>query len=264
LNSFSAGIRARLRGLATGYTILVPLQLPNPFNHTPITALLNQKFNNQEKKMLKLYGHGVSNYYNVAKLAMLEKGLDFEEVVVGGEKDAEYMRKSPAGKMPFLETDQGFITETNVILEYIDDACEGPSFFPSDPFAKAKVRELMKHMELYVELPARRLYPVAFMGGSATDQEKAEVKELLEKGFASVNALAVFDPYIAGKELTYADFYSQFTLALATRVTKAVFDWNTLNEMPKFKAVLGELGERESTKKVMEGQMAAMAARAGQ
>lgn len=30
--------------------------------------------------MLKLYGFSVSNYYNMVKLALLEKGLPFEEV----------------------------------------------------------------------------------------------------------------------------------------------------------------------------------------
>lgn len=213
--------------------------------------------------MVKLYGHAVSNYHNAAKLALLEKGVTFEEVIVGGDKDAEYLKKSPAGKIPFLETDQGFLTETNVIMEYVDEAFDGPSFFPADPFAKAKVRELMKYMELYVELPARRLYPAAFMGGSASDQEKEEVKALLEKGFAAVHSLAIFDPYIAGKEPTYADFYCQFTLGLATRLTKAVYGWNILAEMPKLKALLTTIGERGSTKKVVADQMAALSARAG-
>ena len=213
--------------------------------------------------MLKLYGHAVSNYYNIAKLAMLEKGVEFEEVVIGGEKDAEYMRKSPLGKMPCLETDQGFLTETNVIIEYIDEAFDGPSFFPKDPFARAKVRELMKYMELYIELPSRRLHPEAFFGGKVSDEEKADVKVLLEKGLAGVEALAVYDPYMCGKELTYADFYSQFSLGLATRVTKTVYDWNTLAEMPKYKALLGELGARESTQKVMADQMEAMKAMSG-
>ena len=31
--------------------------------------------------MFKLYGFAVSNYYNMVKLALLEKGLPFEEVL---------------------------------------------------------------------------------------------------------------------------------------------------------------------------------------
>lgn len=213
--------------------------------------------------MLKLYGHPISNYYNAAKLAMLEKGVDFEEITVGGDKGNDYLKKSPMGKMPCLETDHGFLTETNVIIEYIDEAFTGPSFFPKDPFARAKVRELMKYLELYIELPARRLHPEAFFGGKVSDDVKTEVKGLLEKGFAGVNTLAAFNPYMCGQELTYADFYSQFTLGLATRVTKAVYDWNSLAEMPGFKALLEELGQRQSTQKVMADQKAALKAMSG-
>ncbi|MCP4751867.1 MAG: glutathione S-transferase [Proteobacteria bacterium] len=211
--------------------------------------------------MVKLYGDAVSNYYNIVKLCLLEKGIEFEEVAGGSQKDAAFFKKSPAGKIPFLETQQGFITETDVIIDYIDEVLDGPSFFPADPFEKAKVRELMKYMELYIELPARRLYPAAFMGGTVEDREKEEVRLLLEKGFDAVKSLAKFDPYIAGKELTYADFYSQYSLALATRVTKAVYGWNSLNDLPAFKGLLKELGERESSKKVAADQMTALSAR---
>lgn len=209
--------------------------------------------------MLKLYGYPVSNYYNIAKLCLLEKGVEFEEVDVSAqEKDAEYFKKSPVGKMPFLETESGFITETDVIIDYIDDVCDGPSFFPADPYEKAKVRELMKHMELYIELPARRLYPEAFMGGKVEDKEKEEVKPLLEKGFASIKTLANFDPYFAGKELTYADFYSVFSLGLATRVTKGIYNWNAMAELPGLGELLKELGERETVKKVNADMITAL------
>lgn len=208
--------------------------------------------------MVKLYGHPISNYYNIAKLCLLEKGVEFEEVQIGLKKTEELLSQSPAGKIPFLVTDQGVLTETDVILEYVDAAFDGPTFFPSDPFARAKVRELMKHMELYIEQPARRLYGAAFQGKAVSDQEKEEVRGLLEKGFAAVTALAKFEPYIAGKELTYADFYSLHSMALATRVTKAVYGWNSLNEMPEFKSLLKELGERDTVKKVAEDQIKAL------
>ena len=52
--------------------------------------------------MLKLHGFSSSNYYNVPKLAFLEKGIEFEEVVsytgVGPKYYPEYLHKSPMGK----------------------------------------------------------------------------------------------------------------------------------------------------------------------
>jgi len=210
--------------------------------------------------MLKLYGFPVSNYTNIIMLALLEKGIEFEYVTTRPQKSAEFLSKNPMGKIPVLETDQGFLSETSTILEYLEETGGGPALYPADAFEKAKVRELIKHMELYVELPARRVYPDAFFGGKTSEENVAAVRPLLEKGFASVTALAQFTPYLAGRELTYADFYAQFALGVATRVTKILYNWNALEEFSELKTLLSKLGERESFKQVAAEQKAAMAA----
>ena len=50
--------------------------------------------------MLKLHGFAVSNYFNMVKLALLEKGLDFEVKVVHGSQDPDFLAISPRGKVP--------------------------------------------------------------------------------------------------------------------------------------------------------------------
>lgn len=65
--------------------------------------------------MLKLYGFPLSNYYNKVKLVLLEKGIPFEEVhaPVGPGSDPEaHADKSPLGKVPYIETEQGFLCES--------------------------------------------------------------------------------------------------------------------------------------------------------
>ncbi len=60
--------------------------------------------------MLKLCGFAASNYYNKVKLALLEKGVPFEEVTAWvGETDTT---ASPLGKVPYLLTDDGPISES--------------------------------------------------------------------------------------------------------------------------------------------------------
>ena len=73
--------------------------------------------------MLKLYGFAVSNYYNMVKLALLEKGLPFEEVPFYAGQSAEALAISPRGKVPVLETDKGFLnnvtsTRQNVTVKF--------------------------------------------------------------------------------------------------------------------------------------------------
>jgi glutathione S-transferase len=105
--------------------------------------------------MLKLHGFSSSNYYNVPKLALLEKGQPFEEVVsytgVGPKYRPEYLQKSPLGKVPCLETPEGFISESRAILEYIERAHPEPSLLPDTPFGVAKVQEFSQFIELYFE-----------------------------------------------------------------------------------------------------------------
>ena len=52
--------------------------------------------------MLKLHGFSVSNYYNMVKLALLEKGLPFEEVTFYGGQAPQALEVSPRGKVPVL------------------------------------------------------------------------------------------------------------------------------------------------------------------
>ena len=68
--------------------------------------------------MLKLCGFAASNYYNKVKLALLEKGVPFEEVLAWlGETDPA---ATPLGKVPYAITDEGPLSESTVILEYVE------------------------------------------------------------------------------------------------------------------------------------------------
>ncbi len=57
--------------------------------------------------MLKLHGFAFSNYHNVVKVVLLEKGIDFEEVTSYPPADDAYFAKNPTGKYPCLEFGSG-------------------------------------------------------------------------------------------------------------------------------------------------------------
>ena len=205
--------------------------------------------------MLKLYGYAGSIYSRVVKLALLEKGLAFDEVPIPLRKDgsfvlgAGYLDKSPMGKLPCLETSAGTLTETSVILDYLDDLGEGPSFYPADAFERAKVKELMKCIELYIELPARRVYG-EFFTRPVSDPEKQVVRELLESGFAAFQSLARFEPYLAGAEISYADFFGLYAVPTATAVTREVYGWDTYNWISGLRDWLALMQERDTVKRI--------------
>ena len=203
---------------------------------------------------IKLYGFPISNYYNMVKAILIEKGMDFEEVLVKPNQDSDYLSKSPMGKVPALETDHGFLTETGVMMDYLDSLGEGPSFYPENPYEKAKVQEIIRYLELYVELPARRLYGDVFFGKPASDALKAEVKPQLEKGFAALAKIAKYEPYIAGSQISYADFYFRFSFNLATLVCRRALDWNAQGEFEGAKNLMKLMDERASIQKVLADQ----------
>lgn len=208
--------------------------------------------------MIRLYGFPISNYYSMVKMTLLEKGMAFEEVLVRPSQEADYLSFSPMGKVPCLETEQGFLTETEVIVDYLHDLGQGASFYPDDPFDKAKIRELIRYLELYIELPARRLYGDVFFGKPASDTEKESVRKELQKGFAALRRLAVYSPYIGGSVMSYADFYFLFSVGLVTRVTKKALDWDVFSTEPGIRDLLALLEQRDSVKTIRAAQKAAM------
>ena len=108
--------------------------------------------------MIKLCGFGVSNYYNKIKIILLAKGVPFVEEYVGVSHDSLRLQQSPARKIPFLDVDGLVLSESQAIAEYLEDSFSQPALYPADVLERARCRELIEIIELYLELPARRLY----------------------------------------------------------------------------------------------------------
>ena len=131
--------------------------------------------------MLKLCGFRISNYHNKVRIALLEKAVPFEEdSSCSPSQKEEFLARSPIGKVPFLELDGGRrLAESDVIVEYLEDAFPKKPLMPKDPFERARVRELVKFLELHVELAARRLYGEVFFKRRVTEEAKtAAAKDL--------------------------------------------------------------------------------------
>jgi len=212
--------------------------------------------------MLKLCGFHLSNYHNKVRIALLEKGVPFEEDpgCSPSQKD-EFLARSPIGKVPFLELDGGRrLAESEVIFEYLEDAYPQKPLLPRDPFERAKVRELVKFMELHVELVARRLYGEVFFKRPASQEVKEAVAKDLAKGVRALRQLARFEPYIAGKQLTVADCAAFVHLPLVSLASKHGFGRDVLDDWPQVKPYLKMLGERPAFRKVNDDRKAAQAA----
>ncbi|MDX8354543.1 glutathione S-transferase family protein [Cognatiyoonia sp. IB215182] len=78
-------------------------------------------------------------------IAFEEVGTPYEAVrldfAAGEQTKEDYRRINPKGRVPALETPDGILTETGAVLEYV-----APSLVPADPYAAAKMRELMCYL----------------------------------------------------------------------------------------------------------------------
>jgi glutathione S-transferase len=209
--------------------------------------------------MLKLCGFRISNYYNKVRIVLLEKGIAFEEDATQVPKQTDaYLARSPMGKVPFLELDGGQrLSESQAICEYLEEAYPQKALLPREPLARAKVRELILHMELHLELVARRLYGAVFFKGEISDGAKSAVEKDLVKGVRAFRTLARFDPYVAGPELTLADCAGFVHLPLVSLATKLAYGRDFLEDLPQLRPYIRMLAERPAFHRVNEDRKAA-------
>ena len=210
--------------------------------------------------MLTLCGFPLSNYYNKVKLALLEKGVPFtEEVVLTKSTDEAVINASPLGKIPFIRTEHGALSESQAILDYIEAVWPLPALLPTDAFAAAKVRELTTFVDWHLEMTARQLYGAAFFGAEPLSAANlARIRKQLETNIAAFKKLAKFSPYVAGDSFTQADCAAFASLPLVGMASKVAFGEDLLLAGGvDYKAYVKVISERPSAQKVVADRKAA-------
>jgi glutathione S-transferase len=211
--------------------------------------------------MITLVGFAVSNYYNKVKIALIEKGVPFDEELNWAAKDEPTLACSPLGKVPFVRTPHGPLCESQVILEYLEDAHPQAPLLPADPFRRAKVRELVAFLELHLELVARRLYPQAYFGGTVEPAVIDATRRELERNAAAFARLASFAPFVAGDAFTVADCAAIVHLPLVSGASRAIWGEDVLAGTPA-RDYLKRMAERPSVQRVNADRKANLELRA--
>jgi glutathione S-transferase len=182
--------------------------------------------------MVTLHGFPFSNYYNMVKHALLVKEVPFtERIAYPG--SLEILQVNPGGKVPAMTTEQGTnLAESSVLLDYLEDAWPQHPLYPANADERARVRQLMRTAELYLELPARRLLPAILGEGAPSGETITEVRAALSRGVTMLKALAQFAPYVAGTRLSMADIYLRYALVIPKIAAPALLDWELLDDVP--------------------------------
>jgi glutathione S-transferase len=210
--------------------------------------------------MLRLHGFPSSNYYNIAKLTLLEKHLEFEEVRVytgAGEKyRPDYLSMSPQGKVPCLETERGFLSESRAISNYLEDAHPEPALYPRDPFDRAKVHELTLVLDLYFDLPVRRVLRNFFSRSKPPTSVADEVRTTLLRTTRTLTELARFDTFLVGGTFGAADVVAACHFPMVRLVARKSLDFDPLEGVPGIDDYIARLEERSTVKRLRADQNA--------
>jgi glutathione S-transferase len=129
---------------------------------------------------VKLYWHPFSIFPRRVRVALREKDLACEEVLVdlpgGATRGAEFRRMNPFGQVPVLEDGDLVVYESLAILEYLEERHPTPPLLPRDPASRARVRQLMCASGDYFAAPLKRWLTRIFAPETTwdrADQERA-------------------------------------------------------------------------------------------
>lgn len=195
-----------------------------------------------------LYGTTLSSYTAKVRLALALKGLAIDLVAPpGGYRSAEYRSIVPMGTMPALVDGDLTVSESDAIIEYLEDLHPLPSVLPGDAKTRARARFLSRFHDFYQEPPVRALF--GQIAPPARDDGKVAAAVAAIQG--RLNQLEGFLvlPYAAGAAPSLADcaYPATFTFmdvilpALGRSVTwgERTTRWReTLSALPAFETVM--------------------------
>jgi glutathione S-transferase len=103
-----------------------------------------------------LYNAPQSTCSQRVRFVLNAKGLPFAEqkldLLAGDQLKPEYLKLNPNGVVPTLDHDGNIVTDSSVIIEYLDEVVPDPAnFTPRDPVKRAAMRSLMRFID---EMPA--------------------------------------------------------------------------------------------------------------
>lgn len=184
--------------------------------------------------MTVLYEHPLSPYAQKCKIALREKGVDFEArmptgIGSGADTGDDFSRASPRGEVPLLVDDTASIFDSTIILEYIEERWPDPSLLPPHPADRARVRMLEDVMDTQYEPINWGLGEVHFFG-----RAKGELADEITRRTAE--QVAVWHRYLEG-QLGDREWFNG-----------AAFGWGDLSVAPYLNGSAGfDLGPKPGT-----------------
>jgi glutathione S-transferase len=187
--------------------------------------------------MLRLYHHPFSTYGRRVRVALLEKGIGHEPVVIDmaarAHRTPEYLALNPYGRVPTIDDDGFVLYESAAILQYLEATRPKPPLTPADAKGRALVDMHLRLCDLQMARPAGAiLFPKRFLPKEKWDAAAiAQAKTEIEKHLAIVEATLGNRDYLVGDAFTLADIaylpFLQFLPLMEIEPGPHVAAWRT-------------------------------------
>ena len=106
---------------------------------------------------LKLLGLERSVYTRIARLALVEKQVDYElaevDIFVDNGPPAYYLEHNPFGRIPCLIHGDFCLYETGAITRYVDEMFAGPALQPTGVVSRARMNQIVGVLDSYAYRP---------------------------------------------------------------------------------------------------------------
>jgi len=176
--------------------------------------------------MIKLYTFPPSTNSRKVRIALLEKGLEFERINVDlskrEQKNPEYLKVHPFGQVPALD-DEGFVVyDSTVINEYLEDEYPYPPLMPKDSEGRARARMMEDFRDTHFNPPCVKIiYEMRKPEGERVADVITTAKADINKCFDRLETELKGKEYLAGA-FSLADIAFMANLDLLDRFQIAV------------------------------------------
>lgn len=181
--------------------------------------------------MLRLFHVPLSPFCRKVRLTLAEKKLEVELVEERyWERNPEFLRRNPAGKVPVLKMGGRMLAESQAICEYLDELHPQPPLMPRDPAERYEVRRLCAWFDdsFHREVTANLLYErmnKKLMGKGYPDSEKIKTgARRIKFHLDYMSWLLEHRRWLAGNMLTLADFAAAAHLSALDYINDV--DWD--------------------------------------
>jgi glutathione S-transferase len=172
-----------------------------------------------------LYGADYSVYVRIARMALQEKGVDYElvplDIFAAEGIPARYLELHPFGRIPAFDHDGFRLFETGAIARYVDEAFDGPALQPADARGRARMSQITGMLDAYGY--RAMVWDVAVERLEKTEPDEALIAGGLRQAetvLEVLTSLKTKGPWLLGDQLTLADLHAAPIIAYFLKVAE--------------------------------------------